>query len=94
MTHNYTCCSAYYVEVISLIDTFYPGLKVSLSLKVLFIKVLDQYPLRRTINQRRKQIIKCDRKTGGSIRNVACHLYWRGAWKVNTILYKDFYDGI
>ena len=37
--------SAYYAEALSQIDTLYPGLKDTLSLKGLSIQAQDHYPL-------------------------------------------------
>ena len=40
--HNYACYCVYYAEVLSQIDTLYPGLKDTLSLKGLSIQAQDR----------------------------------------------------
>ena len=69
--HNYARYCVYYAEVLSQIDTLYPGLKDTLSLKGWSIQAQDCNPLRIAADQRWEQTINRDGTTSGGIRNVA-----------------------
>ena len=69
--HNYARYGTYYAEILSKIDTLYPGLKETLNLNGLSVQAQDHHPLRTAIDQRGEQTINRDGKTCGGIRNVA-----------------------
>ena len=52
-------------------STLYPGLKHTLSLRVLSIQAQERYPLRTAVDQRGEQTNNRDGKSSGGIRNVA-----------------------
>ena len=63
--HNYAGYGTYHAEVLSQIDTLYPGLKETLSFKSLSIQAQDCYHPRTGIDQRGEQTINRSGKTSG-----------------------------
>lgn len=68
---NYARYMSYYSEVLSNIDTLYPGLKPILQSTGLSIQAQDRYPLRTSIDQRGEQTINRDAKTSGGVGSFA-----------------------
>ena len=80
---SYARYGVYYADMLSQVNTLYPGLKDTLSSNDLSIEAQDRYPLRTAVAQSGEQTINRDGKTSGGIRNVASSSSFILKWCLN-----------